>query len=128
MKKMLFVFLLIFIAACSQQVESNLNFASASSGSTDTGDVEIQLTPYFDGRVLNVDMAVNTHSVDLSQFDLKEKITLEAEGKILKPSSAPVLSGHHANGVLVFKTGSLESFIIKINGIPKLNERIYEWR
>jgi hypothetical protein len=106
------------------------SFESFSSGSTGAGDVSVELTPEeIERGKLKVDIAVNTHSVDLSQFDLKEITTLEYNGKLIKPETAPSLKGHHSFGTLVFGVGEkISSFTIKIRGIPKVEERIFEWR
>lgn len=105
------------------------SFKTISSGSTDSGDVSIELTPQnIENRKLNVEIAANTHSVDLSQFDLKKITTLEHNGKIIKPISAPVLNGHHSSGMVVFDVEEeINSFTIKIKGIPKIEERIFKW-
>ena len=104
-------------------------FGTVSTGSTGQGDVSVDLTPVgVVGGKLEVDIAVNTHSVDLSQFDLKKIITLEYAGKSVNPISVPVLAGHHNNGKLVFDVGEkIDKFAIKIKGIPKVEDRVFSW-
>ncbi len=104
-------------------------FETIYSGSVDSGDVAVDLTPIgIIGGKLRVGIGVNTHSVDLSQFDLARITTLEYSGKSLKPESAPSLAGHHTSGTLVFNVGEpVSSFKITIRGIPKVEERIFEW-
>ncbi len=104
-------------------------FQSVLTGSTENGDVAIELTPegMDNGRFI-VKVAANTHSVDLNQFDLKEITTLEYGTKQVKPEDAPRLSGHHASGILTFDVNDdIDSFSIKINGIPGIEERVFEW-
>lgn len=105
------------------------SFKSIATGSTSSGDVSIELTPQnVNNGQLVVDIAVNTHSVDLSQFDLKEITTLEYNGKTVNPISAPILGGHHSNGELIFEVdGEIDSFTIRIKSIPKVDERIFTW-
>ncbi|MEK6858246.1 MAG: hypothetical protein AABX39_06690 [Nanoarchaeota archaeon] len=105
-------------------------FKNINTGTTDEGEVSIALKPNkVDEGKLTVSISANTHSVDLTPFDLKELTTLEFEGKQIKPSSAPKLSGHHASGELVFEVGKeLTAFTIKIKGIPKVAERVFEWK
>ena len=105
------------------------NLKPISSGSTDEGDVSIVLTPLSVANgIIQVEVAANTHSVDLSQFDLKKVITLEYQGKTFKPTSAFSLSGHHSSGMITFDVGSdVDGFTIKINGIPSAEERVFEW-
>lgn len=108
---------------------SKTRFRAISTGSTGDGDVSMELTPHsvIDG-ILEVDIAVNTHSVDLTQFDLTRITRLEYNGKIVNPISAPRLSGHHSSGALKFKVeDKIEAFTIKISGIPKVRERVFAW-
>ena len=103
---------------------------TVSTGSTDEGDVAIDLTPskVTNGR-LSVEISVNTHSVDLSPYDLEKITILEYGGKTIYPESAPDLSGHHASGTIIFKVeDDLNEFRIRIRGIPKVEERLFEWR
>lgn len=112
------------------QTDSILSLPAVSSGSTDSGDVSIALTPIKveNGR-LYISIAANTHSVDLSQFNLEEIISLSYDGKSTKPAEASRLSGHHTSGELVFPVkGSLNGFTITILGVPKISERRFEWR
>lgn len=109
--------------------EFNNNLNPISSGSTDPGDVSIMLTPVSVANgILQVEIAANTHSVDLSQFDLKKITTLEYQNKVFKPISASILSGHHSSGMITFDVGGdADGFTIKINGIPSTEERVFEW-
>lgn len=118
------------VSTQSNQVSSTEIFKAISTGSTDQGDVAIELTPrgVINGKLI-IDFAANTHSVSLEQFDLKKITTLEHEGKIIKPSEASYLSGHHPYGSIAFDIGKeeAESFIVKIKGIPNIEERIFKW-
>ena len=104
-------------------------FASQTTGSTDSGDVSIELTPKgFSQGMLNVEISANTHSVDLSGFDLAKITKLDVEGQTVLPFSAPSLSGHHASGVIQFSIGQeISKFSITIEGIPKVQDRVYHW-
>jgi len=104
-------------------------FKTISTGSTDNGDVLLDLTPRdMENGKFAVDISLNTHSVDLSQFDLMQITTLEYNGKTIKPLSAPELSGHHSSGTLSFDTDTeIKNFRIIIKGIPAVEERVFEW-
>jgi len=119
------------IAAENKAVPSAGNaFEPVLTGTTGQGDVAIELVPkgIQEGKFI-VQIEANTHSVNLGQFNLKEITTLEYNGKLLNPESAPALSSHHSSGTLVFGVGEeITSFTIKINGIPKIEERVFEWR
>lgn len=118
------------LAEGSQAVSSAENpFPPVLTGTTGPGDVAIELTPLGvkEGK-LEVQIAANTHSVDLSPFDLKELTTLEYTGKLLKPQSVPRLVGHHVYGVMAFPLAEDPGeFAITITGIPRVGERIFEW-
>jgi len=61
---------------------SNSGFSTITSGSTDPGSAQVDLTPKgIENGQLKVDFAINTHSVDLSQYDLTKITTLEYNGK-----------------------------------------------
>ena len=99
------------------------------TGSTEAGDVSIELTPeeVKDGQ-LAVDISVNTHSVSLSDYDLKQITTLEYDAKIIFPSSAPSMAGHHVSGQLTFDVNrEISAFTIRIRGIPSVEERVFSW-
>jgi len=103
-------------------------FQTVSSGTTDSGDVSIELTPRFNNNKLEADIKANTHSVDLSQFDLSQITALEYNNKIVKPISAPKLESHHPSGALIFQIDKdIKNFKITINGIPKNNQRVFIW-
>jgi len=105
------------------------SFLPKSSGTTNNDDVEIVLTPkQVNNGILEVVVNTNTHSVDLSQFDLTQLATLEYNGNEVKPNSAPKLSGHHVSGSLNFKVdNAINKFTIKIQGIPMDKERTFVW-
>ena len=115
-------------------VQNNQNnivsgFKTISTGTTDPGDVSVDLTPrgLVNGQ-FQVDFEINTHSVDLSQFDLRKITVLEYDGKKINPMSAPKLEGHHSSGALTFNVAEdLTGFKITIKGIPKVDERVFEW-
>ena len=103
---------------------------TVSSGTTNSGDVSIDLTPHAsleDGKLV-VDIAVNTHSVNLNGFDLRETTILTSGAASLRPVAAPKLEGHHNSGKLVFESGTMpQAFTIRIRGIPALEERVFTW-
>lgn len=99
------------------------------TGDTDPGSVEIALTPHKvkDGKMI-VDIATNTHSVTMSQFDLTKIMTLEYNGKVMYPSSVPQMEGHHIRGTVVFDVENQPNkFTIKIINIPSIQERVFSW-
>jgi hypothetical protein len=143
MKKIVSLVFLLILAGCSQEdiskesIDSKkdldstmgLEFSTKSSGSTNSGDVSIELTPRLqDNNQLKVDISVNTHSVTLSDFDLMLLTELSYGDNTIRPISAQKLSGHHSSGTLIFEVESkLDDFEIKIRDIPKVKERVFRW-
>ncbi|RMF54614.1 hypothetical protein D6745_04710 [Candidatus Woesearchaeota archaeon] len=112
------------------EIPETPEFEPVTTGTTEPGSVSVELQPQYikDSRLV-VNARLNTHSVDLSQFDLKQVTTLEYNGKTVNPIEAPQLSGHHSRGNIIFEVGEEpESFRIIIKGIPNVEERIFEWR
>jgi hypothetical protein len=105
------------------------NFIQKTSGSMEEGNVLIELTPYiFHKNRLSIKFGMHTKTIDLDKFNLSKIITLEHEGKIFKPIIASKMSGHHSYGIFTFDVGTeISSFKIKINDIPKVQERIFKW-
>ncbi len=107
-------------------------FGPKTTGSMGSGDAVIELTP---GPVYNnllaVNFSINSHSVSLNRFDLKEITVLEHEEHVFKPVEASRIGGHHSSGVIVFdvgdKIGNKDGFRIRLRGIPNVQERVYEW-
>ncbi len=104
-------------------------FPTRSSGSMNPGDVLVELTPkYVAPGKLIVKFALNTHTVDLNQFNLKEITSLQYGSKKIKPSEANRTRGHHSFGLIVFDLeDSPDKFTITIKGIPKEKKRIFTW-
>ncbi|MBI5072208.1 hypothetical protein HZA99_00150 [Candidatus Woesearchaeota archaeon] len=115
--------------AAAPETASGNKFVSIITGTTESGDVEIELIPQEvrDGKLM-VKISANTHSVDLSPFDLTKITTLKYKETTILPVSAPALSGHHASGEIVFAvSGKMTEFTITIAGIPKTEKREYVW-
>ena len=99
------------------------------TGTTSDGDIAIELTPRLVNSNVEVSITANTHSVDLSQFDLSQIISLELGSISVKPSSAPQLSGHHSSGNLMFNINkNINALTITVTGIPSIEKRVYSWR
>jgi hypothetical protein len=121
-----------------------------TSGNLDPGNVEIQvlyLNPIqkIDNEKLIFQIALNTHSVDLSNYDITKKVVLEdSSGRTIKDGFywEPVHGNqsHHLMGILVvpikakgqrnkFPSGSDNTDWIKltIKGIPQIEIREFLW-
>jgi len=136
---MIGVLALVILSGCSnntsETTQDNLAQITSqgldlkSSGSTGAGDVLVELTPHkMTNGKLEVDIVVNTHSVTLTEFNLKEITMLEYDGELIKPIETPSLSGHHSSGTLVFDIGAnVDAYTITIIGLAKVEKRIFTW-
>lgn len=108
----------------------SMGYETKSSGDTSDGSASITLTPLeINDDTLVMQIEMNTHSVDLSKFDLKEITILEYDGNKINPIEGPSLSGHHSSGNLVFNTDKkLKEYKVTIQGIPSIETRVFEWR
>ncbi len=98
------------------------------TGSTDSGDAMIELIPQVtDNNKLVVNFSVETHSVNLDLFNLKDITTLEYGGKVLKPVSAGRLGGHHSSEIIFDVGEDIRNFKIRIKGVPEVQDRVYVW-
>jgi hypothetical protein len=99
-----------------------------STGSMNSGDALVELKPSIDKNHLIVKFRINTHSVSLNRINMKDMVTLEYRDKVLKPVKASRVGGHHASGKIIFNIEEgIDSFTIRIRGIPKVEDRVYEW-
>jgi hypothetical protein len=127
----LFVILLIQIIPLKNtyELENNqLEFSKKQIGTMENGDVIIEFDPKIIDDNLVVTYSINTHSVDLSKFDLKEITILKYDNQVIKPKKSILLSGHHSNGEIFFEIDKdIKHFKIIIKDIPKMKKRIFEW-
>ena len=133
------IVLVLIIAGCNANpnnanTENNANaepaaYQTKSSGSLQNGDVLIEMTPVgIKNGKFEIGITANTHSVDLSQFDLMQITTLIYENKNIRPLSAPALNGHHSSGTIIFDTKKeISNFKIIVNNIPNMEKRVFEW-
>lgn len=113
-------------------IKKDSEFKTISLGTTNQGDVAIDLTPVgINGEYFEFKLSLNTHSVDLTKFDLKNSIKLIINKEEFFPIIAPSLQGHHVSGVLKYdiknQNEDIGDFMIIIKNIPKTQERIFKW-
>ena len=127
------IFFSVLVARSSSVVSTpssatTKTYESITTGTTGSGDVEITLTPSYSKGKLVVSMVVNTHSVDLSIYNLARISALSVNGATILPTSAPTLTGHHNQGTIIYSLKTVpNSFTITMNGIPKVSTRTYSW-
>lgn len=131
--KLIVIGIMIFAMLISIAIFLTFNTSSKTNYETKTsnGQATIDLTPkgIVNGK-FTFDIRVNTHTINnLSQYDLKEYITLNYGEKSIKPVITPQLTGHHNSGSLVFDLKEVpKDFTVKIVNIPNINERVLEWK
>jgi hypothetical protein len=108
------------------------SFSPKTTGSMGPEDAVVELTPkWIDRNTFEVKFSINSHSVSLNGFDLMQIAVLEHEEHVFKPAKASRVGGHHSAGVIVFNVGGSigikDSFKIRLRGIPKVQDRVYEW-
>ncbi len=83
------------------------------------------------GNPLEFDIAMNTHSVDLSNDMLKAVVLRDDTGKEYTPTAwdGPTGGGHHRGGKIKFgelATGA-KSVTLIVKGIAGVPERTFKW-
>ena len=113
--------------AGSPLFSSQASSATANSPAPGEVTVDVTLLSQENGQAA-FSIALNTHSVDLSQFNLEELMTLEYGEKVFKPLSAPAVSGHHASGTVLFeKKEKTNNFLVRVRGIPPEPDREFQF-
>lgn len=107
---------------------SGLATKSNSGGSV---DVEVTPTVFNIGEPIAFDIAMNTHSVDLSDDLTKIAILRDDAGKEYKPTAweGGKPGGHHRDGILKFAalTSKPKYVELVITGLAKVPERVFRW-
>ncbi len=122
------VLILLIFLGCSKISPTEEKKQPTFASKTSDGEVSITLTPTYEDGTLVVQYALNTHSVDMSSFDLQQQVVLQSNGQTYYATNKPILSGHHNNGNLHFKISPLlTSFEIITTDIPDVKERRLSW-
>lgn len=104
--------------------------------SSDAGNVVIEVKwVALEGEKLVFEVALNTHSVDLDEYDLGELVVLRDDsGREYRPvawESAP--GGHHRQGTLTFSSpdflnqGGTKYLQMVIRDVAGIKERVFRW-
>lgn len=107
-----------------------LGFESKSDSAGSVA-VNVKPTALALGRSISFDIAMNTHSVDLSDDMVRASLLRDDTGKEYTPTewdgSGP--GGHHRSGTLVFGalTGKPKFVELVIRGVARVPERVFHW-
>jgi hypothetical protein len=103
--------------------------ASKYTAKISEGEVTVELTPKdFKNGIFKVGFAMNTHTVNMKQINLKAQTFLELNGKRYFPNNNPSLGGHHNSGTLEFSVPQKPTnFRIIMNDIPDIDKREFTW-
>ncbi len=93
--------------------------------------VDVKPTALTVGEPVSFDIAMNTHSVDLSDDMAKISVLRDDTGKEYAPTSweGGGAGGHHRSGTLLFPalTSKPKSVELVIKGLAKVPERVFKW-
>ncbi len=94
------------------------------------GQVTLEVRPRWSGGELVLQIAANTHSVDLSTVELMDAVRLLVDGREVEPDAATTLAGHHAVARVTFSSIATPppAFDVRIRGVPDVAERTLSWR
>ncbi len=99
----------------------------------DGGYVTVEVSPVVlkAGEVSKFEIAMNTHSVDLSNDMLQAVVLKDDTGKEYAPIKwdGPAGGGHHRSGTIEFPAldTNAKSVTLIVKGIAKIPERTYRW-
>ena len=132
----------ITILALALAVAAGTAFAQTAPGAEKKDEAGgVTVTATYLGRTaqaVRFQVKLDTHTADLSQFDLKNSVTLRNDaGAAVRPLDPKALGGHHAEGELSFpatdaggravvgeSTRYLELVVVNLAGVP---ERVLRW-
>jgi hypothetical protein len=116
-----------------------------TNGDTNSGNVQVDVTLATKDNAAEIDagdydlskeqvfnVAMNTHSVDITGYDMADISFLKTDGKKARASkwdSAEEGGGHHLSGFLVFeKSAEAKELKLIIKGIAGVAEREFSWK
>ncbi len=109
---------------------SNVTFETQSSNGGSV-TVAVKPTTLAVGEPVAFDIAMNTHSVDLSDDMTKISVLRDDTGKEYKPTTwdGAEPGGHHRSGTLLFPalTGKPKYVELVVKGLAKVPERLFKW-
>lgn len=112
---------------------SKSNGAAFETQSNAGGSVTVDVKPatLIVGEPVVFDVAMNTHSVDLSDDMTKISILRDDAGQEYKPTAwdGPEGGGHHRSGSLKFAALATKSKYVElvIKGLAQVPERVFKW-
>lgn len=116
------------LPATSKSGGAGFETKSSEGGSV---TVDVKPTALDVGKPIAFDIAMNTHSVDLSDDMTKITILRDDAGKEYKPTAweGPGGGGHHREGTLTFAalTGKPKFVELVIQGLAGVPERVFKW-
>ncbi len=120
-------------ASNAQSATSKSGGAAFETESNEGGSVSVAVKPTAleVGKPIVFDIAMNTHSVDLSDDMTQITILRDDTGKEYKPTAwdGPGGGGHHRSGTLTFAALSAKPKFVElvIKGLAGVSERVFKW-
>lgn len=121
------------VATKAQPAMSKADGAGFETKSNEGGSVTMDVKPTAleVGKPITFDIAMNTHSVELSDDMTKITILRDDAGKEHKPTAwdGPGGGGHHREGTLTFAAlANKPKFVeLVIKGLAGVPERVFKW-
>lgn len=117
------------IASTGGQPETQGFETKSNEGGSVT--VAVKPTALAVGKPMEFDVAMNTHSVDLSDDLTRTAFLRDDAGKEYQPAGwdGPAGGGHHRSGTLKFPAlaGKPKYVELVIKGLAKVPERVFRW-
>ncbi len=99
------------------------------------GSVRVKVTPRSisaEARMWDFEIALDTHTSDLSQDLAKSSALIDAQGKPHAPIGweGDPPGGHHRKGILRFQPlrGSTQTLELRITGVGGVDVRLFRWQ
>ena len=121
----------LLLSGCSSAATSTKPSSSVQSSSGGSVTVEAKLLGH-EGDSLVFEIAMNTHSVDLDEYDLKELSVMRDDtgGEYMPIEWQAAAGGHHRSGKLAFTHAdrTAKTFELVIRNIAGIEERVLRWQ
>ena len=119
----LFITLAVMVAFAAH----SLSAAGKPQERSDAG-VAVKVSLESEGAKITVEVALNTHTVDLGRYKFDEIVTIRSAGKEYKPRLlSQTGAGHHRSAVLEFDNPETRDVQVVIRDVAGVKERVFKF-